>query len=297
MPKSRRAQKIFYLVYAVMLVSGVFLVAQSAVPINGREKNDETRYAETPATATIPAKAASGSSQDEALAVPILVYHIVRPSYPSDSTEVKKLAHTPEIFDAELSYLAAAGYHIVPLAALVSHITRETPLPPHSIVITFDDGWRDQFEYAFPILKKYHATATFFIFTNAIGRHAFISWDNLREMLAAGMTVGAHSRSHPFLTKITDPSKLWDEISGSKVIIEKNLGVPVTAFAYPFGQYNASSTTLVEKAGYTAARGDYVNKKIPQSFSNRYILNALNAPVTLDRFEYAFPAPATTTAR
>ncbi len=254
---------------------------------------DAAAYAEiTQQASTTPgissaAPAARGSATSTLAAVPILVYHIVRPSLPTDSEGVRKLAVTPEHFDEQLTHLAAAGYHVIRFADLDAHLREGAPLPPKPIVITFDDGWSDQYRYAFPILVKHGYTATFFVFTNAVNHRGFLSWDDLRAMLTAGMTVGDHTRSHPFLTRITDPARLWDEIWGSKRTLEEELGVPVTEFAYPFGQFDATTTALLEKAGFVSARGDYLMKY--QDLAHIYALGALNVPTTTEMFARRFP--------
>ena len=145
-------------------------------------------------------------------AVPIVVYHVVRPALQSDSAAVKKLALTPEVFDQELSYLQKGHYTVIPFSALEDHILKGAALPTYPIVLTFDDGWHDQYEYAFPILKQHGIVATFFIPSNFPGHPSFMSWDELRELIAAGMTVGDHSKSHPDFNTITSTSTLWQEI-------------------------------------------------------------------------------------
>lgn len=220
--------------------------------------------------------------------VPILAYHIVRPSYPSDDRSVRALAQTPEVFDAQMKYLAVAGYHVISFADLEKYFKNGTRLPPHPIILSFDDGWSNQFQYAFPILEKYHYTATFFVYTNPIGTKGFLTWDNLRELIAAGMTIGSHSRSHPYLTQIQDKAVLWDEIYGSKRTLERNLGTTVHEFAYPFGQYNATVMDLVQKAGYIAARGDYFYDG-KQYVSMPFELDGLNVPTTMALFIKKFP--------
>lgn len=225
----------------------------------------------------------------EKISVPIVVFHIVRPSYPNDSQSVRDMAVTPETFDAEMKYLGDAGYHVVTFAGLEAYFEHGTRLSSNPIIISFDDGWSDQFDYGFPILKKYHYPATFFVFTNAIGRPGFVSWDNLRTLLSAGMSIGSHSRSHPFLMKISDPAVLWDEISGSKDILEKNLGTTVEVFAYPFGRFDATTTAMVKKAGYALGRGD-LYYGYEQRKSERYDLSALNAPTTAESFARTFPS-------
>ncbi len=219
--------------------------------------------------------------------VPILVYHVVRPSYGDDSAAVRAMALTPETFDEQMAYLRDAGYHIIGVGDLESYFASAAPLPEKPIILTFDDGWRDQIIYAFPILQEYGYRATFFVFTNAIGRPNFLTWGDLHALIAAGMTIGDHTRSHPYLTRITSPEKLADEIVGSRGVLEAHLGVPIHEFAYPFGQYNASTTALVEAAGYRSARGDAYTG--PQSRAKLYQLSAQNAPVTLEAFKRRFP--------
>ena len=186
--------------------------------------------------------------------------------------------------------MVECGYSVTQSIVLKSSTnSSSTPLPPRPVILSFDDGWSSQYAYAFPILKKYGYPATFFVFTNAIGRKGFLTWDNLREFTAAGMTIGDHTRFHPFLTKITDPAKLWDEIDGSKKVLESRLGVPVNEFAYPFGLYNPGIVSLVKKAGYKSARGDVYRST--QSADHPFELNAMNAPTTLSEFKKKFPAP------
>lgn len=264
-----------------------FLMRDSAVVAKIKFQNNQAFYAEMPATVT---QAFPISTSTETMKVPILVYHIVRPSYPTDSRQVVALAHTPEVFDAEMKYLAEAKYHVISFAALENYLKGSTPLPTNPIIISFDDGWGDQFTYAFPVLEKYHYAATFFVFTNPIGTRGFLTWENLQALRDAGMTIGSHTRSHPFLTKITNQNILWNEINGSKETLEKHLGITVNEFAYPFGKYDATTTALVKKAGYTSARGDYVKKGGMQSRDSLYELSALNAPTTTELFARKFPA-------
>lgn len=188
------------------------------------------------------------------VAVPVIVYHGVRPNYLGETSEIKRYTVEPETLDHELAYLRDNDYHVIPLNALSKYFDEGVPLPSKPIVLTFDDGWENQYLYAFPLLKKYGFTATFFVFTSAIGHKNFVTWDQIKEMDTAEMTIGGHSRTHPYLTKITDAKELEKEISGGKQVIEKHLGHPIDVFAYPFGLYNATTTEAVRKAGYHIAR-------------------------------------------
>lgn len=219
--------------------------------------------------------------------IPVVVYHIVRPHYDDDSEAVRALAQTPEVFDAQLRHLGEAGYHVIPLSDLTRHLRYGTPLPTKPIVLTFDDGWINQYLYAFPILKKYGYPATFFVFTHAIGHRGFMTWDNLSTLRDTGMSIGSHSLSHPYLTQITDPTRLTAEIVDSKKILEERVGIPITDFAYPFGQFTPAIAGEVEKAGYASARGDFYSGE--QTAAKLYALSAMNAPTTLERFRNVFP--------
>ena len=289
MPFLARTKILLTLLGVALMSGGVFLwVRDSDEASEAQFRNSQALYAEVPATASSTADALATSTAN--MPVPILVYHIVRPAYPTDSRAVTALAHTPQVFDAEMKYLGDAGYRVTTFVALEAHLRDGAPLPANPVNISFDDGWSDQFTYAFPILEKYHYPATFFVFTNPIGHHGFLSWNDLRVMLAAGMTIGSHTRSHPFLTKITDPARLWDEIDGSKVTLERNLGIAVNEFAYPFGQYDPAIIRLVEKAGYQAARGDALSRNAAApTLSQLYMLGALNAPTTTAAFMLRFP--------
>lgn len=188
------------------------------------------------------------------IAVPVIVYHGIRPDYLGETAEVKRYTVLPETLDHELEYLRDNNYHVISLSALSKYFDEGVPLPEKPIVLTFDDGWKNQYTYAFPLLKKYGFTATFFIFTNAVGHKNFLSWDQIKEMDSAGMTIGGHTKTHPYLTKITDSVALEKEIRGGKKIIEEHLGHSIETFAYPFGLYNATTTEAVRNAGYRIAR-------------------------------------------
>ncbi len=266
------------------LIGGGIFVAhlmRSDISNGDSISKDPISYAEI-ATAS-PALPNAHSASSTEIQIPILVYHVVRPSYPSDSAAVRALALTPETFDAEMLYLKNAGYHIVQFSDLESYFAHHTTLPSKPVILSFDDGWHDQFVYAFPILQKYGYTATFFIFTNAVGHTGFLTWDNLHTLIAAGMTIGAHTRSHTYFTHILSTTTLWSEIDGSRKLLQKELGTPINEFAYPFGQYNSNIVSLVQAAGFKAARGDYYTGE--QSKSRLYGLSAINAPTTLPRFE------------
>jgi peptidoglycan/xylan/chitin deacetylase (PgdA/CDA1 family) len=191
------------------------------------------------------------------VSVPILIYHSIRPYRPEDLGGVRKFITTPQALDEEFAYLKESGYSSINFDDLVLRLKSGTLLPPKPVIICFDDGPETQYTYALPLLKKYSYTATFFLFTNAIGRPHYLTWDQVLDLSAQGMQIGCHSRFHPYLTRTSSEKELWDEIAGAKERLEARLGKPVNVYAYPFGQYNEHIVELVKKAGYTCARGTF----------------------------------------
>jgi peptidoglycan/xylan/chitin deacetylase (PgdA/CDA1 family) len=180
-----------------------------------------------------------------------------------------------------MKYLRENGYHTITFADLVNCLNNVGELPPKPVIISFDDGWEDQFVYALPRLQECRYIATFFVVTNFVGARGFVSWSKLRAIAAEGMEIGSHSRSHPYLDKINNPRILWDQIYISKQILESQLGVPVETFAYPYGSYNAAAASTVRLAGYKTARACCVDGVQ----SDAYALRAVMAPDELGKFE------------
>ncbi|MDR3571003.1 MAG: polysaccharide deacetylase family protein [Candidatus Pacebacteria bacterium] len=288
----RRSILIPLIGFALIATTTLVVVARSAfVSAKSMPLIDRILYDQpTPPIPEPAAAIASGASSTlpQSAVVPIIVYHIVRPSYPSDDAAVRALAVTPETFAAQLAHLQSAGYQTISFDDLERYFRTGAPLPPKPVIISFDDGWGDQFQYAFPVLQQYKDTATFFVFTNSIGHKGFMTWDDLRELAASGMSIGDHTKSHPFLTKIVNPAKLWDEINGSKIILQEQLGIQVTTFAYPFGQYNDAIISTLRAAGFEGARGDYWNGDT-QTPDKLYGMSAMNAPTSTEKFIKQYP--------
>jgi peptidoglycan/xylan/chitin deacetylase (PgdA/CDA1 family) len=190
------------------------------------------------------------------LRVPILAYHSVAPREAGTPAGSNAYVVTPETFDAQMTYLRDEGISVVSLSALVDALAGEgAPLPTRAVVITFDDGWINQYRHALPVLRKFGYTATFFVFTNPIGRDdRFVTWDQLREMQRAGMTIGSHGWTHPHMKSLA-PKDLQREVDGSRRTLRQQLNAPVDFFAYPFGEHPPDVEAAVRNAGYRAARG------------------------------------------
>ena len=179
--------------------------------------------------------------------VPIIMYHSI--DYPHHLSGV---VVSPENFQRQLKYLKKHRYNVISLEALVKAITEKRKLPKNSVVITFDDGYEDNYTYAFKYLKEFNFSATIFVITDLIGKEGYLTWDQLREMEGYGITIGSHTTSHMYLpgTPLS-----WQEyqIKESKSMLEGKLGHPIDYFAYPSGGFSDGTKDIVQGAGYQAA--------------------------------------------
>ncbi|MCX6820178.1 MAG: polysaccharide deacetylase family protein [Candidatus Adlerbacteria bacterium] len=231
----------------------------------------------------------NASSTSGAMRIPILVYHSIQPHQAGESLMKKRFDISPETLEEQLRYLKEHGYTTITLEALAEDIRSGTTSPvAKPVVLTFDDGWQDHYTKAFPLLEKYHDTATFYVYTNPIGKDPrFLTWSEIQEMSAAGMTIGSHTLSHPLLSTLT-PAQLQSEVVNSKKILETHLGKPVVDFASPFGYSTKTLEQLLAQAGYTTGRtgykGNYHSKNDLLRLSSYYTPNSTSDFVWVMRY-------------
>lgn len=205
---------------------------------------------------TIPARA--GPAQDETrrrLRVPILMYHYVSLPPPDADQYRLDLSVAPALFGEHLRWLRDNGYTTITLDDVVQALTEGYPLPERAVVLTFDDGYEDAYTHAFPLLQAFDMTGTFFVVTEWIDAHTpgYLTWDQAREMAAAGMSIQSHTRSHPDLTDACDYDCLVYQVLGSVQTLEAEIGVRPRFFCYPGGRYNEEVLRVVRQVGLTAA--------------------------------------------
>ncbi len=187
--------------------------------------------------------------------VPILMYHFVgRETLERNGRSVSRFNVTAADFEAQLLLLKQLGYHSVTVSEIAAALEGKATLPQRPVAITFDDGWREQYDVAFPLLQRYGMRATFFIPTSFIGYPRFMTWEELAELRDAGMEIASHGRKHVNLTDADDP-EAWREIARSREVLEEKLGVSAVSFAYPYGGYRKGLPAMLERAGYRVAVG------------------------------------------
>jgi len=190
--------------------------------------------------------------------VPVLTYH-------SFDYGRGQLSVTPENFEKQMRYLKDKGFNVISLDELNEGIKDKKKFAHNTVVITIDDGYENNFIYAYPVLKKYGFPATIFLITNYMGEEGFLNWDEVKEMSKHNIAFGGHTKNHVYLPIVNKEDVLWDEIAGCKKAIEEHIGMPADYFCFPFGGFTQRTQMLVKRAGYKGAcitnRGlDVLNK-------------------------------------
>lgn len=186
----------------------------------------------------------------------VLYYHRI-------DHEAHRSCVTPKAFREQMHYLRSEGYQIVPLATVAAKLEQATEFEPRTVAITFDDGFRDNYLNAFPVLSAFDIPATIFVTVAEIGGRLTVlrdrpagvealTWDQVREMLLGPVTVGSHTLTHARLTELS-ATALDEELQGSRRIIAAETGVSPDLFCYPRGDLNQDVQEAVRRAGYRLA--------------------------------------------
>ena len=163
------------------------------------------------------------------------------------------LSVLPADFESQLKYLSDHGYHSISPDELFEGLAGTGALPENPVLITFDDGYKDNYTTAFPLLKKYGFKATIFVVTSFLGQKSqYFTWEQAREMEKEGISIQSHTATHRSMTDLSD-EQLRAELVESKKKAEEELGHPVEYMAYPTGTYNLHIAEMVKEAGYKAA--------------------------------------------
>lgn len=177
---------------------------------------------------------------------------------------------TPEEFENQIKYIKEKGYNSISIDDLYDYYINGKQIPKKSVLITFDDGMKGVYEFAFPILKKYGFKGTFFVIVGRVGRVSnFVNWENIKEMVDSGVfSIGSHTYdSHK--THLSDgkyvsiiaqkgdeedfesfKNRVIEDFKKSKEEIEKNTKKKVTAFAYPYGEFSIDTINMLKESGF-----------------------------------------------
>ena len=186
--------------------------------------------------------------------VPILMYHRINVSDPAEPAVSRRLTVHPDDFARQMAWLKRRGYRTVTQRELFAALFRGRPLGPRPVLITFDDGYRDVFFKASPVLSRHGFRATAYVISGRIsaGDSSFLTWPMLHALERRGIEVGSHTVLHRDLTRL-GTAEAMAELVESRRRLERELGHPVQWLAYPFGRCNARVEALARRAGYVLA--------------------------------------------
>jgi len=186
------------------------------------------------------------------ISVPILMYHYIQDVPKSAGQLTFNLGVTPAAFNSQMRWLSSNGYHSITFDDLRAYFSGRHALPSKPVIITLDDGYRDLFTTAYPILRAYGFVAVAYIVTGFVGRARYVTSDMILQMDQDGIEIASHTVDHADLARMKLPSIAY-EVVESKQWLEKLLGHPVVDFAYPSGKFDALAEAELEAAGYSTA--------------------------------------------
>jgi peptidoglycan/xylan/chitin deacetylase (PgdA/CDA1 family) len=189
--------------------------------------------------------------------LPILAYHRVADSGPLGLACYRV---SPASFEQQLRYLRDTGHYSIGLEDWRAAMGEHRPLPGRAVLITFDDGYLDFLTTAWPLLKRYGFSATVFLVADQVGRSnswdggygedlPLLGWYDVRRLRDQGVEFGSHSATHPRLSGLA-PADIVREAADSRAILSQELGTPITAFAYPYGDEDPVVRYLIGACGY-----------------------------------------------
>ena len=191
---------------------------------------------------------------------------------------------SPDNFTAQMQWLKDNKYNVISMDDMIAGLNGQKKLPSNPVTITFDDGNDNNYSAAYPILKQFGYTATFFIITGRVGQPGTMTWAQLKDLAANGMTIGSHTVNHVNLKK-ANSEVAPRELTDSKAILEKNLGFPVKYFSYPNGGYTDEIANQVQIAGYAAAVTTHRSpmQKV-NTIDDNYVLSRIEMNASLSIF-------------
>lgn len=210
--------------------------------------------------------------------IPIIMYHDIAPSRLSD------LTISPDTLKRQLRALTWLDFTPITFADLDAIVSGRKKRPTNPVIITFDDGYANFKQYAFPVLSKLHIPATVFLPTAYLGkkntwdrakknieRQDIMSADDISELAAHRIEFGSHSATHVDVTTVKGPAR-EREINHSYELIKKLTGKPVMAFCYPYGHHDRSIRDFIEAKSMYRFAVVIQGPALPYTTSDRYLM-------------------------
>jgi peptidoglycan/xylan/chitin deacetylase (PgdA/CDA1 family) len=199
--------------------------------------------------------------------VPVIMYHHINYSQVRKADTV-----SPQSLELQMDFLKRHKYNVISLDDYVKAKQLNQRLPRKTAVITFDDGYEDNYIHGFKILEKYGYKATFFIPFIKVGDQGRMNWDQIRELVVAGHEIGSHTYYESYLPELRLEDQRF-EIVESKKGFEEKLGVPMEHFCYPSGGFSRTIKKIVKEAGYLSSSA--TNRGYDKENHNLYEINRI----------------------
>ncbi len=226
---------------------------------------------------------------DESSAVVMMYHRFGESRYPSTSIRLEQ-------FEAHLAEIASGGYNVMPLPEIVAAVRAGRELPTRTIALTIDDAFLSVWTEAWPRLRLANLPFTLFVATRSVDRDTagFMSWDQIKQLAAAGVTIGSQTESHPRMPLLSDERNAA-ELRVSSARFEEMLGKRPTLIAYPFGEYSLAVRRVTKQAGFVAGFGQHSGVLYPGEdffYLPRFAMNEAHADVKRFRLAgNALPLP------
>jgi peptidoglycan/xylan/chitin deacetylase (PgdA/CDA1 family) len=224
---------------------------------------------------------------------PVILYHKI--DEPARDSLLRGAFTPPARFRRQMFYLKKQGFIFYTASDLIEHFREHGTFPDNAVALTFDDGWKDNYTNAFPVLRALGIKATVFLVPSCIGQvsskvqgegegaRAHLARDEILEMSAHGIEFGSHSMNHKLLDRISPPEVKF-EVEEAKRQLEDLLQKPCKVFAYPAGYFSGIARKAVEEAGHIAA---FSTRYGPTDHLDIYALNRTEI-LRRDRFIFQF---------
>ncbi len=270
------------IVFLLGLIVFAFFVSLSRIfHVDGVSSSYAAEESMADVSSVSSASSSSAQRLSRAVRIPILVYHYVEiVQNPRDRLR-QAMNIKPDTFELQLQLLQKNGYQTYFVRDIPAMIDGRQDLPQKGIMLTFDDGYADFYQYVLPLLQKYNMKATLYIVDNFIGKDGYLTADQLKEIVLSGLVeIGGHTEDHLRLTTLSE-ADARKQIAEGRDRLQKDYGVSVTTFAYPYGSYNDMLQRLAKEAGYIAAVSE--DKGIVQTEKTLFSLPRLRAGAFLGR--------------
>lgn len=246
---------IVWLVAAFVVLIGIIFYLRKDNPITTDEEAAAVVDSPTPIQSPTPTPqidlALIQIPTQKTISAKILMYHHIG-SLPENPDNIRRgLTVSNENFESQVKYLVVNQYNIVTLKRLYEAIARGEDVS-RDVVLTFDDGYSDNYSDAYSIMKKYEVVGTFFVITGKIGHPEYMNSDQIKEIATSGNEIGSHSVSHPDMSRLSG-DRLKRELTKSKADLEAMNGITIYSFCYPAGKFSLETEQYLEESGYKIA--------------------------------------------